>query len=163
MISLIVAASENNVIGKKNQLPWRLPADMRHFKNTTKGNVVVMGRKTFQSLGKPLHDRVNIVITKQPDFKADGALIAASLIEALEKGGQFPDKEIFIIGGGEIYLQSLELCDRIYLTRIHRHFEGDTFFPELPSANWKIISKEDHEPDEKNPHPYSFITYERIY
>ncbi len=162
MVSLIVAVSENNVIGNKNKIPWRIPADMKYFKSRTKGNVVVMGRKTFESLGKPLPDRVNIVITHQEDFHPEGAFVVSTMEAALRKAKQFPGKEIFIIGGGEIYLQSLELADRIYLTRIHQHFEGDTFFPELPASKWKIVSNESHQPDEKNPHPYSFITYARL-
>jgi dihydrofolate reductase len=162
MICIIVAAGENNVIGKNNKLPWRMPADTKYFKSTTKGHVVVMGRKTFESLGKPLSDRLNIVITRQKNFNGEGIVVAESLEEALKKGGQYPGKDIFIIGGGEIYRQSLALTDRVYLTRIHHTFEGDTFFPELPKEKWKVIFREEHQPDEKNPHPYSFITYERI-
>ena len=139
-----------------------MPADTKYFKSTTKGNVVVMGRKTFESLGKPLSDRVNIVITRQKDFSAEGILTAPSLRAALEKAGEFPERDIFIIGGGEIYRQSLNLSDKIYLTRIHRHFEGDTHFPELSKEQWKIVSKEDHHQDDRNPHSYSFIIYERI-
>ncbi|HXH18768.1 MAG TPA: dihydrofolate reductase [Chitinophagales bacterium] len=162
MVSIIAAASENNVIGKDNQIPWRLPADMRYFKSMTKGHVVVMGRKTFESLGKPLAGRVNIVITRKKDFHPEGVIVAPDIHQAMEKARQFSGKEIFIIGGGEIYRQSLHLADRIYLTRIHRHFDGDTFFPDLPPGKWKIISEESHQPDEKNPHSYSFITYRRI-
>lgn len=139
-----------------------MPADTKYFKSITKGHVVVMGRKTFESLGKPLSGRVNIVITRQKGFAAEGIVTADSLDDALKKGKQYADKNIFIIGGGEIYRQSLALTDRVYLTRIHQSFEGDTFFPELPQEKWKIIFREDHQPDEKNPHPFSFITYERI-
>ncbi len=162
MISIIVAAGENNVIGRDNQLPWRMPADTRYFKSTTKGNVVVMGRKTFESLGKPLPDRMNIVISRRKSFKAEGVHVAESLKEALKKAGEYAGKNIFIIGGGEIYRQSLALADRIHLTRIHHRFEGDTFFPELAGDKWRIVSKDDHLPDERNPHAYSFIIYERI-
>lgn len=162
MIAIIAAVSENNVIGKDSKLPWRLPADMKYFKTMTRGNVVVMGRKTFQSLGKPLPDRVNIVITRQKSFKEQGVLTASSLQQALNTARQFEGKDIFIIGGGEIYRQSLDICDRIYLTRIHEHFNGDAFFPELPMNKWKMVSKAEHPPDEKNPHPYSFIIYDRI-
>lgn len=162
MISIIVAAGENNVIGRDNKLPWRMPADTKYFKSTTKGNVVVMGRKTFESLGKPLPDRVNIVISRRKGFNAEGIIVAESLKDALKKGGEYAGKDIFIIGGGEIYRQSLDLTDRIHLTRIHNKFEGDTFFPELPGGKWRIVSKDDHQPDEKNSHAYSFIIYERI-
>lgn len=162
MISIIVAAGENNVIGRDNKLPWRMPADTKYFKSTTKGNVVVMGRKTFESLGKPLPDRVNIVISRRKDFNAEGIIVAESLTEALKKAGEHAGKDIFIIGGGEIYRQSLVLTDRVHLTRIHATFEGDTFFPELTADKWRILSREDHQPDDRNPHAYSFIIYERI-
>jgi len=162
MISIIAAASENNVIGKENKIPWRLPADMRYFKSMTKGQVVVMGRKTYESLGKALAERVNIVITRDKNFHPKDAVAVSTVCEAFQAASRFPEKEIFIIGGGEIYRQTIDLADRVYLTRIHRHFDGDTYFPELSEDRWKMISKEDHQPDEKNPHPYSFITYERI-
>ncbi len=159
MVSLILAVSDNHVIGKDNKLPWRLPADMKHFVSLTKGNVVIMGRKTFDSLKKPLTERVNIVITRKMDFKAEGIIICSSLEDALKKGKEFSEKEIFIIGGSEIYRQSLDLADRIYLTRIHHHFDGDTYFQEIDPTKWKVVSEEAHDTDEKNPYPYSFITY----
>ncbi|GIV33425.1 MAG: dihydrofolate reductase [Chitinophagales bacterium] len=162
MIALILAVSENQVIGKDNKLPWHLPADMKHFVQLTKGHVVIMGRKTFESLQKPLPDRINLVVTRQHDFHAPGTIICHSLEEALQKAAHYESKDIFIIGGSEIYRQSLPLADRIYLTRIHHQFEGDTFFPDPDPQQWQIVSRAFHLPDEKNPYPYTFITYAKI-
>jgi len=158
MIALVVAMAENRVIGKNNQLIWHLPADLKFFKNLTTGHPIIMGRKTYESIGKPLPNRTNIVITRQPDFKAEGCLVAHSLNEALMMAQQL-DSEIFVIGGAEIYRQAMFLADTIYLTKVHHQFEGDTFFPEIDSILWKEVSREKHEPDEKNSYPYSFVTY----
>ena len=161
MISLIVAASINNAIGKENQLLWHLPNDLKFFKNTTWGGVVIMGRKTFESVNKPLPGRTNIVITKQPDWNAENVEVANSLDDALEKATALNFKEIFIIGGGEIYKQSIEIANRIYLTKVHTVIDGDTFFPDL-NNDWKMISNRDFKSDEKNKFDHSFQIWERV-
>lgn len=160
MLSMIVAAAENNAIGKDNKLLWHLPDDLKHFKNTTKGHHIIMGRKTFESNGRPLPKRTNIIITKNKDFTADGCLIVHSMDEALEIAKN--DNEPFIIGGETIYRQAMPLAERIYLTRVHTEIEGDTFFPEIDENEWEEKSREYHEKDEKHPYPFSIITLERI-
>ena len=162
MISLVVAVSENNMIGKNNQLLWHLPNDLKFFKNTTWGGVVIMGRKTFESVNKPLPGRTNIVITKQPDWNAENVIVASSISDAIQKAKDLNFKEIFIIGGGEIYKESLSLADKIYLTRVHTSIEGDTFFPELQSDEWKLMSNKDFTTDEKHAFDYSFQEWERL-
>ena len=161
MISLIVAASINNAIGKENQLLWHLPNDLKFFKNTTWGGVVIMGRKTFESVNKPLPGRTNIVITKQPDWNAENVVVASSLEDALEKATALNFKEIFIIGGGEIYKQSIAIANRIYLTKVHTEIDGDAFFPDL-NNDWKMISNRDFKSDEKNKFDHSFQIWERV-
>jgi dihydrofolate reductase len=161
MISLVVAASENNAIGKNNQLLWHLPNDLKFFKNTTWGSVVIMGRKTFESVNKPLPGRINIVITKQPNWNAENVTTAASLEDALLKATETNCKEIYIIGGGEIYKQSLSIADKVYLTRVHTQIDGDTFFPVLNENQWIMISDEKFEADEKHQFGYSFQLFER--
>jgi len=159
MISLIVAASTNNAIGKNNQLLWHLPKDLKFFKNTTWAMVVIMGRKTFESVNKPLPGRLNIVVTTNTAWKAEGVKVATNLAEAiaLAKGESF--KEIFIIGGGEIYKQAMPLADKIYLTRVHVELDGDTFFPVIDEREWELISKEDFEKDDKHAYDFSFQTW----
>ncbi len=159
MISLIVAASENNVIGKNNQLLWHLPNDLKFFKNTTWGMPVIMGRKTFESVNKPLPGRINIVITRQTDWKTDGVIVAADLNDALKKAAETNCKEFFIIGGGEIYQQAYEKAEKIYLTKVHTHFEGDTFFPAMDKSKWKLVSCQEFTADEKHAFAYSFQTW----
>ena len=156
MISLVVAVSENNMIGKNNQLLWHLPNDLKFFKNTPWGGVVIMGRKTFESVNKPLPGRTNIIITKQPDWNAENVIVASSISDAIQKAKDLNFKEIFIIGGGEIYKESLSLADKIYLTRVHTLIEGDTFFPALQSEEWKLVSNRDFAADEKHAFDYSF-------
>lgn len=156
MINIIVAISKNRVIGNDNKLIWSLPSDLKRFKQMTTGNTVVMGRKTYESIGKPLPNRRNIIITRNSDYKAEGCEIVNSLEEAL----MLCNNNCFIIGGGEIYKQSLPLADKLYLTVINEDFEGDTFFPEVGN-DWVKVSREDHEPDDKNKHRYSFIEYEK--
>ncbi len=157
MISLIVAAAENNAIGKNNQLLWHLPNDLKFFKNTTWGMPVIMGRKTFESVNKPLPGRINIVITKQADWKAQGVMVATDLNDALQKAAVTNCKEYFIIGGGEIYKQSIEIADKIYLTRAHTIInDADTFFPVVDETKWQLISTEDFGADEKHAFSYSF-------
>ncbi len=157
-VSLIVAVSNNNVIGKNNQLIWHLPADLKHFKQLTTGHTVFMGRKTYDSIGKPLPNRRNVVISRSVD-KITGCEIATSWEEALQLTQQ--ENEVFVIGGAEIYRQVLPLAHRIYLTQIHQDFDGDTFFPSIDFQSWQETSREDFSPDEKNPFSYSFITLNR--
>jgi dihydrofolate reductase len=159
MISIIAAVADNNVIGGNNKLLWHLSADLKRFKQLTLGHPVIMGRKTFESIGKPLPGRENVVITRNPDFKAEGITIVRSLDEVLKK---FSGQDVFIIGGAEIYAQSMSLADKIFLTRIYHLFEGDSFFPAIDERIWKVKREEMHEPDEKNPYRYAFIDYERI-
>ena len=155
-VSLIVAASENNAIGKNNQLLWHLPNDLKFFKNTTWGMSVIMGRKTFDAVNKPLPGRFNIVITRQEDWQANGVLVAKDLQDALQKATETNCKEIFIIGGGEIYKQSMEIANKIYLTRVHANIDGDTFFPVLDENKWQLTSNQDFAADEKHAFAYSF-------
>lgn len=148
--------SKNRVIGNDNKLIWKLSSDLKRFKELTTDNPVVMGRKTYESIGKPLPNRRNIIITRQPDYQVDECEIVSSLEEALLITGN----DCFIIGGGEIYKQSLPLANKIYLTLVNEEFEGDTQFPEIDSS-WVKLSKIDFNSDEKNNHNYSFIEYER--
>ena len=160
MLSIIAAASENNVIGKDNQLLWHLSDDLKHFKRTTKGHHVISGRKTFESQGnKPLPGRTNVVVTRNIHFKAEGCIVVHSLEEALNVASG--DDEPFIIGGEQIYRMALPKVDRIYLTRVHAEFQGDTFFPELESSDWEEISRECYESDERNEYPFSVYTLDR--
>ncbi len=164
-ISIIVAASLNNVIGKDNTLIWHLPADMKYFKEKTSGHCIITGRKNYESIPekyRPLPNRTNIVITRQKEYQANGAIVVSSLKEAIEKAKKIEKEEIFIIGGGEIFTQSLDIADTIYLTRIHENFEGDVFFPELNLNEWKEANRIDFRADEKNKYAYSFIILERL-
>jgi len=158
IISIIVAIGENNAIGKNNQLLWHVPADLKYFKTKTSGHTIIMGRKTFDSVGKPLPNRRNIVVTRQ-DIKIEGCEVVKSIDEAIAlcKG----EDEVFIGGGAEIYRLAMDKTDRIYLTIIHKMFDADTFFPEIDFTKWVETAHEDHQPDEKNKLPYSFITLER--
>lgn len=157
MVKIIVAKSRNGVIGDSNKLIWRLPADLANFKKITTGHSIVMGRKTFESIGKPLPGRRNIIITRNPDYEVKDCELVNSLEEALLLTGN----DCFIIGGGEIYKQSLDIASKIYLTLVDEDFTGDTIFPELDD-NWFKSSEENFSSDEKNPYNYSFITYERF-
>lgn len=160
-ISLIVAASENNAIGKDNQLLWNLPIDLKFFKNTTWGMPVVMGRKSFESMGKALNGRPNFVITKNKDWKAEGASVSSTIEDALKDAESANCREIFITGGGEIYKQSMELADKIYMTRIHTQAEGDTHFPEIDESKWQMEHVTEIKADEKNKFDMSFQTWIR--
>jgi len=160
-IALVVAASENNVIGKNNQLLWRLPNDTKFFKNTTWGMPVIMGRKTFDSLGKPLAGRTNIVITRQKSWTAPGTQVVATLEEAMAAAADTDAKEAFVIGGGEIYALALPLAQRIYLTRVHGVFDGDAYFPEFDEQQWELLSNLDFPADEKHAYAYSFQVWGR--
>ena len=160
-ISMIVAAAENNVIGIDNKLPWHLPADMQFFKRTTNGHPIIMGRKSYEALGKPLPNRTNIVITRQTDYKPEGTIVVSSPEEALETAVEYNKEEIFIIGGGNIYQTMLSLANRVYLTRIHTEVEGDAYFPELPAYEWELTQAERHEADEKHKYAFTFQTWDR--
>ena len=162
IISLVVAASENNVIGKDNQLVWTLPKDMKFFKNVTWGMPVIMGRKTFESLdSKPLNGRKNIVITRKPGFKAEGASVVNSVDAAIALAAEMNYKEAFIIGGGEIFMLAYEKANKIYITRVHAELEGDTYFPVIEKNDWKLVSNVDNPADEKHAYPFSFQVWER--
>ncbi|MEX0583115.1 MAG: dihydrofolate reductase [Sneathiella sp.] len=165
ILSAMVAVSENHVIGVDNDLPWRLSNDLKWFRKTTMGKPIIMGRKTFQSLPGPLPGRTGIVVTRDPNFKADGAIITNSIDSALKAGEKAARKmnidEIVIIGGAEIFRLSLDQLDKIYLTRVHATVEGDTFFPDLNSDEWHEISNEFHAKSEKNMFDHSFIVLKR--
>lgn len=158
-ISLIVAAAENNAIGKDNQLPWHLPNDLKFFKNTTWGMPVIMGRKTFEAVNKPLPGRFNIVITRQADWKAEGVVVATDMQDALRKAAAANCNEAFIIGGGEIYRQAFPMADKVYLTRVHTEIDGDTFFPPF-DERWALVFNRDLTADEKHAFAYSFQIWE---
>src|SRR3989344_2366319 len=161
IISMISAIAENRVIGNKNSLPWHLPADFKYFKAQTLNKPIVMGLKTFESIGsKPLPNRKNIILNNNPNYKIpENCFLARSIEEALEMTKN--EDEVMICGGASVYRQFLPLVDRLYLTYIHQNFEGDTLFPEFNINEWKEISREDHEPDEKNKYSYSFVVLER--
>nr|AIA16712.1 Dihydrofolate reductase [uncultured bacterium] len=164
ILSIIVAVSENGVIGKDNKLIWHLPADMKFFREKTTGHFIITGRKNYESIPekfRPLPDRTNIVITRQKNYHPAGTIIASSIPDALSFAEEFSNKEeVFIIGGAEIFNQVLPSCHRVYLTRIHEKFEGDVFFKDLP-PEWKLIFSEKHEPDAKNKYPFTFETWEK--
>ncbi len=162
MISLIAAIGKNNELGKENKLLWSLPADMKHFKDITTLHTVIMGRKTFESIGKPLPNRRNIVITKNVNYKKEGVEVTNSLAGALDliKNN---NEEIFIIGGGELYKETMPVADKLYITHIDAEDkDADTFFPEIIPIVWNKVKHEEHEADEKNPLPYTFSIYERF-
>lgn len=164
IISLIVAASTNNAIGKDNKLLWHLPNDMKFFKNTTWGMPVVMGRKTFEALaGEPLPGRFNFVVTRNADWRPgrETVKVAANLPAALDLAKETDCKETFVIGGGEIYAEAMPLADRIYMTRVHAILEGDTFFPVIPEQDWKLVSELAFPADEKHAYAYSFQLWQR--
>jgi len=160
-IAMVVAASTNNAIGKNNQLLWCLPNDLKFFKNTTWGFPVIMGRKSFESVNRPLPGRTNIVITRKPGWKADGTIAAADLEDAIKKAEETNAKQIFIIGGGEIYKQSMAITDTIYITRVHAVLEGDTYFPEIDEKEWEQVSNTDFPADEKHAWPFSFQVWKK--
>lgn len=160
MIHLVVAKSDNNVIGHDNQLIWHLPNDLKHFKEITTGHPIIMGRKTFESIGRILPNRTNIIITRNRNYSIENAKVAHSLNEALELAKEI-DENIFIIGGGKIYEQAIDFADILEVTEVHENFEGDTYFPEIDLNVWKEISRIKHHKDEKNKFDYSFVRYER--
>lgn len=162
LLSLIAAASKNNVIGKNNGLPWVLPNDMKYFKNTTWGMPLIMGRKTFESIkNEPLPGRINIVITRQTDWKPQGAVVVNNMSDALFVAKDADYKEVFVVGGGEIYKDAIQKADKIYITRVHTIVDGDTFFPEINEKKWKKLSNRDCFIDAKHKFDYSFEIWER--
>lgn len=164
IVSLIVAVSENKVIGKDNDLVWHLPTDMKFFKDMTKNHYVIMGRRNFDSIPhkyRPLPNRTNVIVTRQKDYTAEGCFVVNSIEEAIELAKQAGDKESFVIGGGQIYKYALDnkLIDRVYLTRVHTEIEGDTFFEDLDSS-WKEVYSKHHPIDDKHPYSFTFQTFE---
>ncbi|MFZ5723675.1 MAG: dihydrofolate reductase [Pseudomonadota bacterium] len=164
-LSLIAALADNGVIGRDNKLPWHLPGDLKYFKAVTLGKPVIMGRKTWESLGRPLPGRTNIVITRRRDYAPPGAKVAGSLEEALRLAGQVAlidgVDECVVIGGAEIYAQALPRCDRMYLTEVHADVAGDAFFPSFDRAQWRETKRERHAAEGPNPYDYSLVVYER--
>ncbi|WP_020409336.1 dihydrofolate reductase [Hahella ganghwensis] len=157
-LSLIVARARNGVIGVNNQLPWRLPNDLQYFKRITMGKPIVMGRKTYDSIGRPLPGRSNIVVTRNPDWREEGVIAVHSLQQALEKVGEA--EEVMLIGGAELYRQGMEYASTVYLTEVKAEPEGDAYFPEL-SSEWREVSRESHTADDKNQFDHDFIVFER--
>ena len=159
IISLIAAMGKNNVIGNKGKLPWNLPADMKYFRDKTLGKPVIMGRKTFESIGKPLPERTNIIITHDQNYKAEGCIVVHSADEAIKAVEDA--EEVMVIGGSQIYKEFLPKANKMYLTIINNDFEGDTYFPEYKIEEWKETAYEEHERDKDNQYNYTFITLER--
>ncbi|MEC4114408.1 dihydrofolate reductase [Myroides pelagicus] len=156
MITLIAAAAENNALGKDNQLLWHLPDDFKHFKALTSHHTIIMGRKTFESFPKPLPNRKHVIITRQQGYIApEGCIVVHSLEEALS----FVQEEVYVIGGGEIYQQALDIATKIELTRVHHTFEADAFFPEFPLEEWEVVKEVYHDKDEKHQYAFTFQTY----
>lgn len=162
IISSIVATDKNNAIGKDNDIPWYLPADLKYFKKTTLNHHVIMGRKSYESIGFPLPKRTNIVITRDPFWIASNCLVAHSIEEALSIAHDNGETEAFIIGGGTIYNQSAKLWDKLYITEVDIEVENpDVYFPKIELDQWSLIKSEEHQADEKNPHDFTFKVYER--
>lgn len=159
MITIIAAVADNNALGKNNELLWHLPNDFKRFKSITTGHYIIMGRKTFESFPKPLPNRTHVIITRQKNYSYDGCIIVDSLQNALATCSK--EKEVFIIGGGEIYKQSIEIADKLDITKVHDTFEADTFFPEIDLDKWNLIASEFHPKDEKHLYDFSFQTYIR--
>jgi dihydrofolate reductase len=158
-ISIIAAVAENGVIGNRSALPWKLPGDLKHFADITRGHPVIMGRKTYESIGRPLPGRENIIVTRQGDFSAPGCTVVHSVEDAVQKSSE--SDEIFFIGGAEIYKRALPLGERLYLTRVHARPQGDAFFPPYEETHWRIAAQEHHSKDEENEHDYTFEVWER--
>ena len=161
MISLIVAMGKNREIGKENQLLWHLPKDLKHFKDLTSGHPIIMGRKTYESIGKPLPNRTNIVISRRNDWFEEGILIVGSIKEAVKFAKKI-DEEVFIIGGGNIYEQTIDLADKLEVTLVDAVLDADTFFPKIDEKIWQKTDEECHQKDEKNEFDFCFQTFERI-
>ena len=162
-ISIIVAQAENRAIGKDNQMIWHLPKEFAHFKKTTLGHCMIMGRKNFESIGKPLPGRTSIVITRNTDYTLpEGVIKAHSLEEAIAIARKKNEMEVFIIGGGQIYEQAMTIANKLYLTTVHESFVADVFFPEMDETEWKLITTEVHQKDEKNKYTFTIKVYEKI-
>lgn len=162
LLSMIAAVAENGVIGSDGGMPWHLPADLKFFRKTTMGKPIIMGRKTLESIGKPLDGRLNIVLTRQPNVQIEGCTVVSTLDHALASARAGGADEAIIIGGGQLYSRAMPLAQRLFLTRIHETFEGDTYFPEIDLAAWIEVKRENHVADAKNSHDYSFCVLERI-
>lgn len=162
MVTIIAAIGLNNALGKDNDLIWHLPADLKRFKKTTTGFPIIMGRKTFESIGRPLPNRTNIIVTRNADYHQDGCIVKSSLEEAVESVAN--EEHVFIIGGAQIYNQAIEqgLADRLDITLVQESFEADVYFPEFDKMEWELISREDFDKDEKNPHNYSFLQFKKV-
>lgn len=160
MISLIVAMDQNRVIGKDNKLPWHLPADLQYFKKVTMGHPIVMGRKTFESIGRVLPGRENVIVTRKQDFKAEGCVVLHDITQ-IKTFADNSDEEVFVIGGAEIFKEILPVTDRLYITEIHETFEGDTFFPVIDENEWDKISSNPGSIDEKNRYAHDFIILQK--
>ncbi|MDX4073700.1 MULTISPECIES: dihydrofolate reductase [Brucella] len=165
VVSIIVAAAENGVIGRDNDMPWRLSTDLKRFKALTLGKPVIMGRRTWESIGRPLPGRPNIVVTRDANFQAEGVHIVGSLEEGIALGRKLAEElgagEVCIIGGGKIYAQALPLADRVHLTRVLAAIDGDTHFPEIKSDGWRLVSSEDVPAGDKDSHPTRYMVYEK--
>ena len=161
IVSAIAAMTKNRVIGKNNQIPWYLPADLKYFKKTTINHHVIMGRKCFESVGKPLPKRTNIILTRNPYYVGNGIITTNSKQEALEIAHANGEEEVFILGGGEIYDMYMTDVDKIYLTILDTELDGDVFFPEFDLTEWNLESEEKHQADDRNPYDYTFLVYTR--
>lgn len=165
-LAIIVAQAENRVIGTNNKLPWHLPEDLRYFKQVTMSKPIIMGRKTYESIGRPLPGRTNIVISRQPDYAPDGVRVVASLEAAMELAESISvidgAEEVMVIGGAQIYEQALAVADRLYLTQVHASVEGDAWFPAIAKDQWREVGREDFTAKEPNPYDYSFIVLDRV-
>ena len=159
MITLIAAVAENNALGKDNKLLWHLPDDFKRFKDVTIGHYIIMGRKTFESFPKPLPNRTHVIITRQKNYQPEGCIVVDSLLKAIAVCPK--NEELFIIGGGEIYKQSIAIADKLDITKVHHTFEADTFFPEIDLNEWKLATSEFHPKDEKHLFDFSFQTFLR--
>ncbi|WP_246941861.1 dihydrofolate reductase [Bacillus pinisoli] len=160
MISYIVAMDDNQVIGKNNELPWHLPADLAYFKKVTMGKPIIMGRKTHESIGRALPGRENIIVTRNANYHSEGCKVVHQL-DDLKSLAEEANEELFVIGGAELFKELLPMTDRLYITHIHHSFEGDTYFPTIDWNEWKVVDKETGIKDEKNPYDYEFVVYER--
>lgn len=161
MLSMIFANDRNYLIGKDNWIPWYIPNDLDYFKTMTTGKTIIMGRKTFESFGKPLPNRHHVVLTRNKDFQADGCVVFHQIEDVLDYIKQFSDQEVIVIGGSEIYQQFLNYADRLYITYIDAEFEGDTYLPKFDLSNWQLTSKEKGIKNEENPYDYYFLQYDR--
>jgi dihydrofolate reductase len=161
-ISCIVAIAKNRVIGKDNDIPWYLPADLQYFKKTTLEHHIIMGRNCYASIGRPLPKRTNVIVTRDPFFISSNCLVARNIPEALRLAHENGETEAFIIGGGQIYDQTQSLWDTLYLTEVDLEVEGDTFFPDIDRSEWQLISEEKHLKDEKNEYDYTFKILKKI-